>query len=497
VKPATCPAGATGALFVTEQPPPSTLEPWEQVVATVTFANCSGATWTAVPVNSATGIKLGGQYPQDNAAWGQNRIALPADVPSGSQVSVAVLVTAPPLTGPYGYGWGVVNEGVGWDQAMSPGHIMSVEARPKMVEICPGILADVGGGAPATLQVQRCVDVTPAGGTLELPAGTYRIDGQLNFTKPLTLRTSGTAGVATSCLDVGPPRCVVLRADDNLDVPRGFVRPANTTDVVFDHIVLDGNRAKRLGSAAARTCASGTNGAGFNASLSGCTGCKFLRGGSVRALCGTAFEWNGNNATIEASIFKDNGENAKQNMWADGLTLLQSNGATVRGCRFIDNSDIGFIFGGGTNALVEDNLVQQFAQRAFAGMMLDNFNGGTSGDFTNTVVRRNRIDCGALNCDYGIELGPHPWYLSRNIIGGTVSENVVSGANFQLNAEGAGTAASPMTIVANQLGTSPTTARFGCGQTRTAGRFNVSPDSVVQTGAGPAPTNRVTHHSCP
>lgn len=51
-----------------------------------------------------------------------------------------------------------------------------------------------------------------------------------------------------------------------------------------------------------------------------------------------------------------------------------------------------------------------------------------------------------------------------------------------------------MTVSGNQLGASPASAVFGCGQTRAATAFNVSPDSFVTTTDG---TGKMTFHGCP
>jgi hypothetical protein len=75
-----------------------------------------------------------------------------------------------------------------------------------------------------------------------------------------------------------------------------------------------------------------------------------------------------------------------------------------------------------------------------------------------------------------------------------VTGNAVSGAKIQINAEGAGTVAKPVTVSGNQLGASPASAVFGCGQTRAATAFNVSPDSFVTTTDG---TGKMTFHGCP
>jgi hypothetical protein len=472
------------------------MEPYALLYATVTFANCSGQTWTATAAGAPTGHKLGFDAPRDYDTWGTSRIALPADVPNGSAVTIPIRGRATPLTGPQLYRWAMLHEGVAWLANSSPSHSIDVQATARTATLCSGVTADIGGVTSASAQIQSCLDATPSGGTLELPAGVYRITTELQFSKPLTLRTAGTAGAATNCLELGGPACAILRADANLDVPRGFVRFGATTGVTVDHVVLDGNRGARLGSTAAATCAGGSNGAGFNASTAGCTGCSFTRGVSARALCGTGWEWRGDQATVTHSVFRENGAHTVQNMWSDGLTLLQSDGASVTDSTFVDNSDVDLIFGGGTNATVQNNTVSHIAQGSFAGLMLDNFNGGTSGDFTGTTVSSNVINCGAQQCDFAIDLGPHAWYLSANIIGGTVTANTAIGGKFNLQAEGAGTVASPMSVFANTLGSAPTSGAFQCG-TRATTSFNISPDSHVATGAGPAPTGAITFHQCP
>src|SRR5262249_32009968 len=147
----------------------------------------------------------------------------------------------------------------------------------------------------------------------------------------------------------------------------------------------------------------------------------------------------GDNATIEGNVFYQNGDHNTHNMWSDGLTLLRSNGAAVRNNRFVDNSDVDFICGGAENATLEGNAVSQILQASFAGIMLDNFNGATPGKFGNTALKGNSVNCTNQLCDFGIELGPHPWYQSANIEGGSVTGNSVAGAKIQINAEGAGT----------------------------------------------------------
>lgn len=495
ISPFSCPMGAPGAIFVSETPPPAEVRPFERFRTSVTHANCSGATWVATNPSAPDGHKLGFDAPRDDDLFGASRIGLPADVPSGSMVTIPILLRAPALTGPHEYAFDIVHEGTAWLGAPSPTHVLEVVAVSRLELICPGEVADLGGNESSSEALQRCVDATPSGGILAIPAGTYRITTELRFTHPLTLTTAGAVGLP-GCMDTNGPECAVLRADEALDVPRGFVRFEATSDVTLDHVVLDGNRGARLGSAAASACAAGTNGSGFNAGTSGCLRCSFLFGGSARALCGTGWEWHGDEATVQGSEFRGNGEHHVQSMWADGLTLLQSNRAVVTGNRFRDNSDVDLIFGGGVDAIVSGNVIDHRRQPSFAGLMLDNFNGVTSGDFSGTVVSGNVVQCGAELCDYAIELGPHPWYPSPNLVGGAVQSNVALGGKFNINAEGAGTALSPMLVTGNTIGPAPSSARLLCGERPTTA-FNVSPDSFVDVGAGPEPTGRMEVHDCP
>jgi len=51
------------------------------------------------------------------------------------------------------------------------------------------------GGSSQTTNVQAAVDATPTGGTLDIPAGIQiRVDGQINITKAMTIRSSGRGG---------------------------------------------------------------------------------------------------------------------------------------------------------------------------------------------------------------------------------------------------------------------------------------------------------------
>jgi Pectate lyase superfamily protein len=488
-----CPTSAPEAAFVSEVAPPPTLAPWSRPFATVTFANCGATTWTAAAAYAPTGVKLGPSSPRDLELWTPTRIALPADVPPQHQVTVTVPVHAPPLTGTHAYAFQIVREGVAWIGDPSPTHLLDVETVPAApVALCPGTTADPTGRVDARAALQSCLDQTPAGGTLALPPGIFRLSGVVSITKGMTLTTAGAAADPASCLSYGAPKCAVLRADDTVSPAaastRGFVRlgalGTAVSQVTVDHVLVDGNRAARLGSAAATACANGNNGEGINVGAN-CASCTLTGFASARAICGSGLEWDGDGITVNNSVFWGNGDHGTQNMWSDGLTIHKSDNGKVLGSSFIDNSDVGFISGGGVNASYTNNYAAQLSQTAFAAVMLDNFNSAALGDHTGAMLTGNTVVCPA-GCHFGIELGPHPWYASPNIKGGTVTGNSVHGANIEINAQGAGVAGSPTAISGNDLGPVAATAAFQCGNVSGLSPLNVSAESIVDLKGGAA-----------
>ena len=350
-----------------------------------------------------------------------------------------------------------------------------------------------------TARFQQCLDL---GGTLELPAGVYMITAQLTIRNPIAIATAGMATRAGNCAEY-PGECAVLTADPALFVRGGMVSVESTSGVQFDHIMLDGNRAARGASGASVRCRgtdtnppSPDNRYGFNASLS-CESCSFTHSASVNALCGTALEWKGGQAVIEDSAFLDNGDHDTDLMWADGLTLLTSDGASVRRNTFADNTDIDLICGGGMGTMIEDNSIRHANRAAFAGLMLDNFSRPEiAGDFTGAVVSENTIDCGPSRlCDFGIQIGGHPWYLTRNTIGGTVTANTVRNVKQGIDVEGGGTQAAPVVLYGNTVDPISGEAPFrGC--THAVSPLNISDDSWVDRRGDPAPMTNLLWHNC-
>jgi parallel beta-helix repeat protein len=332
---------------------------------------------------------------------------------------------------------------------------------------------------PPADAIQACIDRAPASSTVEIAVGKYVLNHQIVVSAPITLRGAATG---SSCV-AAPDDCVALVAAPDFADQWGLLVVQSTTDVRVEHLVIDGNRAARTESTAARFCVNGDNTYGFNAGVFECDGCRLDDVVSRNAVCGTGMVWIGGNATIEHSAFLSNGDAATRSMWSDGLTLLSAARSTIRENTFENNSDVGLIIGYAIESRVEHNAIRQRTQPAFAGLMLDNFNSndrGVRGDFRGAVVANNTIDCGTQLCTFGIQVGPRPWYSSTNIIGGEVHDNIVKGAKIGINVDGAGDRDAPTSVFSNSVDPAPPGSYFStCAQPIPATWMNIAPTSIV------------------
>ncbi|MFC1768695.1 NBR1-Ig-like domain-containing protein [Nanoarchaeota archaeon] len=101
---------------------PSTMEPGESRVVTVTMRNSGTTTW-----NTIDGHKLG-LWSQN--VWGITRVDLPLGVlPPGQTVTYSFTITAPSTEGTYNSLWRMIQEGVEWF-GPTCGRAITVEAEP-------------------------------------------------------------------------------------------------------------------------------------------------------------------------------------------------------------------------------------------------------------------------------------------------------------------------------------------------------------------------------
>lgn len=293
-------------------------------------------------------------------------------------------------------------------------------------------------GIDATPALKACIE-RAAGQRIELLPGRYEIETTLDLgaRSDLTLQTWGRSSAA-ACLSEGAPECAVLV---------GSVR--NRGDVLFNslgaknlslnYIAIDGNIGQRR---AAFGDVNLPDGKGYNATIHDCQNCRFIGFASVRALRGTALEFDGDHAVFERVLFRDNGwdiqsaPDSKVWRYADGLTVWSSKNIRITDSVFADNTDIDLILGNAPGAVIENNLFSNTHSYAFAALMLDNFT-RMPGDFSGAVIRKNRIECGEGMCGIGINIGPHMWYAASPVTGGDIFENTVSGARQGILTNGA------------------------------------------------------------
>lgn len=383
--------------------------------------------------------------------------------------------------------------------ATAPSHLRTPEPTgdrvPRLMYCHPG---DRGPFRAADV-LQDCLDRAPAFSSVEIPAGTYILHRQVVVSRPVTIRTAGSADTSLSC-SATPDHCAVLMAAPDMVDRYGVLLVHSTGNVMLEHVVIDGNRTARLSSAAAQWCQAGRTASGFNATVVGCVRCALNDVVSKNALCGTGMVWSGAQAVIRRSEFRDNGDATTARMWADGLTVLYAPESDIRENRFVDNSDIGLILGHAARSRIEGNVVVQQTQPAFAGLMLDNFNSNNlsmRGDFRGAVIANNIVDCGAQLCVFGIQVGPGPWYPARNIVGGELHSNDVRGAKVGINVDGAGVRLIPTAVYANRVSRVPGRTYFSDCRTRIPTEWmNVSPTSVVDRRNELTPTGSYLSEPC-
>jgi hypothetical protein len=353
------------------------------------------------------------------------------------------------------------------------------------VQICPGRRADPTGQVPASEAIQGCIDQIGPGGMLELPPGTYLMSSQLKLVFPFTLRTQGLSGSTQTCTDAAV--CATLKAAPAFSDRYGILfvgaDGASVDHFVLDHVTLDGNRSARLAGTARDACVAGNNSFGFNATVQNCSACKMVHSASVNALCGTGMSWAGNFATIEDNIFANNGDHQSQAMWADGLSLQLSDDSSIRHNRLTDNSDVGLISFGAARSIIADNVVTQANAEAFAGLMLDSL---SSGDFSDTDVAGNAVNCASNKCFFGMNIGPGPWYPEHKpVFGGRIKGNTIAGGTIGLNISGAAAGTQLMYVGGNALVGAYPNARVACRQTGKVLRsaLSVDPRSAISLGA--------------
>jgi len=462
----TCRAGNINDSRFVSQSVPVIMNPSQVVDVTVTFENTGTTDWT-----DADGHRLGSQNPQDNGTWGTNRINLDGadNIPPGASKTFTLQVTAPSAPGTYNFQWRMLQESVEWFGEFGANASVTVGT----VTVCEAIRSLAGTNTDAATAIQTCIDNTLSGETLELPAGIYRMDHQVQISaRPITLRTEGKNESLSKCV-LDNHNCAELKASTAFTDTGGILLMLSPGTTV-DHIVVNGNKVDRRSTY------------GYNIRM-GCNNCTLTNSVTKNALCGTGCEVSGarSNVRVWRNTIAFNGVHNLEGLWADGLTVHDAADSTFTENDAGDNTDIDIIFGGCQNCIIQNNTIwhtDAFEGAAFAALMIHAWpDGATSGNYNGTVTSGNTIDCGSQRqCGIGLYIGPDAWYDAPTF-GGSVHDNTIDNAEFGLLIDDA----NDMEVYNNPVTNSATFTTASCGPKFThdygIGQDSVNIDTSLET----------------
>lgn len=330
----------------------------------------------------------------------------------------------------------------------------------------------------ASPSVAACISRLPDYATLHLQPGEYHLRTPLIVSRPIAIETKAQK-LTGACRKGDSAGCAVFVLDTMSKQFAHGVMPIEITapDVTLRTIAVIGSNARSLDWQKQICLNEGTRPLGGGIRVRG-SGFR-LQGALVRNVsCYSALEIVGSakNPSILDNTIGPNGTHNVQQMWSDGITIQDTDGARVEGNHFLDNTDVQLIFGGCRNCIIRANTFRHsnaFSHASFAELMLHAWP-NTSGDFTGTITSLNDIDCNrAKRCGYGIMIGGEPWYPALTF-GGTILNNRVANALLALNVD---KLTGPMTITGNVIKRSGGIANSDCGR-KTWPAINISPLSL-------------------
>lgn len=343
---------------------------------------------------------------------------------------------------------------------------------------CRDLPSLAGADADASAALADCLRAATPGGRLSLQPGIYRLNGPIIVHKPITIVTQGLAAGEAGCAELKHRRCATLLLDPHAASFRPGTMPIHIAadGVTFSHLIIRGVSGARpqrdrdyCGTPDRRPLAGGLR----------ITGSDFtLRKSLVRDFaCYSAVEVTASaqRPRVRDNHIGPNGDHRPGEIWTDGVTVHDTNGAVIIDNRFVDNTDVQLILGGCRDCRIENNVFRHsgaFSRASFAELMLHAWP-TTSGNYAGTVVRGNHVDCGvARRCGYGIMIGSAPWYAAPTS-GGTVVGNHVANAKIGINIDGL---TGPMEVRNNEVRASGGRYDSDCGQRNWPGA-NIAPGS--------------------
>jgi hypothetical protein len=353
----------------------------------------------------------------------------------------------------------VVGPACAGTQKPPPGCTALYAAKDKNVDAAPALMA--------------CLNELPSGARLELFPGAYRLRSPVTISQSVRIETKQAAPLCSKQTGTNCAQMLIGQIND----PTPGIMPIEVTgDDVSVHsvaILADPDRSDRW---ADETCkgvrrplGGGIRVSGNNFHMSN----SLLRGMS----CFTALEIvaDAKAPRLSGNVIGPNGIHDQDQMWADGVTVHDTVGAQIYDNFFKDNTDIQLILGGCRSCNIKNNSfrhTQYHRGASFAEIMIHAWP-NTSGDYSDSLVAGNSIDCGtAKRCGYGIMIGGGPWYPAKTS-GGSVIGNSVANAQMGINVD---QLTGTMAVRGNVVIKSGGMAKSDCG-TRSWPSVNISPTS--------------------
>ncbi|MGZ4830179.1 MAG: hypothetical protein ACXV78_11095 [Candidatus Angelobacter sp.] len=172
------------AICVGQTVPASPVLAGRSFPVTITMKNTGITTWTSAGSNPH---RLGSQDPQDNTAWGTNRVGVPQLVPPGSSVVFNFTATAPMTQGLRPFQWRMVQEGITWFGDFTPEVDYSVQLAPMTAAIQPHPVV-LGQSRSYTVEVQDA-NTHQAVNAVVSVNGTQVAQSNVPFTYTFVMRT--------------------------------------------------------------------------------------------------------------------------------------------------------------------------------------------------------------------------------------------------------------------------------------------------------------------
>jgi hypothetical protein len=364
--------------------------------------------------------------------------------------------------------------------------------------ICSQITQYNGKSSDASAALQNCINETPSGGLLQIPAGNYTIAHQVLINYPISVTTQ--AGSQANCATQGSAACAEFTADPNVYAVSGFIK-AISNSVTWDHIIINGNKANRYNSKAATQCRSGQNVYGQSIAFGG-NNITVTNSVFENALCGTGFYLTGgSNYTVTNNTVMSNGVHDQQGLWSDGITGLELADSVITHNQIMNNTDVDMVLGACPNCIIQNNSFTHtggFSSSSYAALQLHAWpnwpHGGTSGNFDGADISSNLIDCSTGHrCGFGIYVGSSAW-RSANSDGGTVHNNTIRGAEQGFTVD----LATNVTIYNNQVSGSGGSFWAGCGGSDkqiSYTAYDITPGTNVNRSQDQVPIGNYAHFS--